>query len=232
MRRGPGAPSGHLPKNPPRRALSTPTRLRPPDPRGERRPGPDARPNQMLTCRPSFFLSAQVYRDIRQQLEQAGDTADETVLPVHLFPEGGMTNGAGVMEFNRGCALVRAPVVPVALRCRHALGISSHTLTSSFLENMFWLSFAPWTALEADVLPPVVKARAALLSLPPARSPACGREYRCAGGSGSRATPASASPQEETESDTEFADRCRGLIAASLGVPAGAATGRPASAHQ
>lgn len=39
---------------------------------------------------------------------------------------GGMTNGAGVMEFNRGFAPVGAPIAPVALRCTHALVRDAH----------------------------------------------------------------------------------------------------------
>ena len=79
--------------------------------------------------------------------------------PVHLFPEGGMTSGAGVMRFNRGFALLRAPVAPVAFRCTHAWpggsALSTHTLTSSFAANLFWLCFAPQTTLTATVLPPL-----------------------------------------------------------------------------
>jgi hypothetical protein len=76
--------------------------------------------------------------------------------PVHLFPEGGMTSGAGVMRFNRGFTLLRAPVAPVAFRCTHAWpggALSTHTLTSSFAANLFWLCFAPQTTLSATVLP-------------------------------------------------------------------------------
>ena len=81
--------------------------------------------------------------------------------PVHLFPEGGMTSGAGVMRFNRGFALLRAPVAPVAFRCSHAWpgggGLSTHTLTSSFAANLFWLCFVPQTHLSATVLPPMTQ---------------------------------------------------------------------------
>ncbi len=85
-----------------------------------------------------------------------GDPSDP-LRPVHLFPEGGMTSGAGLLRFNRGFALLRAPVVPIALRCAHAFDISTHTLTSSFPANLFWLSFAPWTRLSATVLPAVTQ---------------------------------------------------------------------------
>jgi hypothetical protein len=104
------------------------------------------------------------FKSLRRAAEAAADAADapdgasndaagSNLRPVHLFPEGGMTSGAGVMRFSRGFALLRAPVVPIALRCTHALGISSHTLTSSFAANLFWLSFAPTTRMSATVLP-------------------------------------------------------------------------------
>lgn len=77
------------------------------------------------------------------------------VTPIHLFPEGCMSSGAGVLKFSRGFALLDAPVVPIACRAKHAFSISTHTLTSSFGANLFWLCFAPWTTLSATVLPPM-----------------------------------------------------------------------------
>lgn len=78
--------------------------------------------------------------------------------PVHVFPEGGMTNGSGMMRFSRGFMLFadKLPVVPVALRVKTAFPeVKSHTLTSPFLANLFWFSFQPWTEIEAVALPPM-----------------------------------------------------------------------------
>lgn len=49
------------------------------------------------------------------------------------------------------------PVVPVALTARNPLNIRTHTLTSSFLANLFWFSFCPWVEIDAVVLPPMVQ---------------------------------------------------------------------------
>lgn len=50
----------------------------------------------------------------------------------------------------------KLPVVPVALRLRTAFHeVESHTATSSFLSNLFWFSFQPWTVIEATALPPM-----------------------------------------------------------------------------
>lgn len=51
-----------------------------------------------------------------------------------------MTNGRGMMKFNRGFMRFSEglPVVPVALRATLPWGIATHTLTSSILSNMFW----------------------------------------------------------------------------------------------
>jgi hypothetical protein len=49
------------------------------------------------------------------------------------------------------------PVVPVALQARNPLGIRTHTLTSSFLANLFWFSLCPWLEIEAVVLPPMLQ---------------------------------------------------------------------------
>jgi 1-acyl-sn-glycerol-3-phosphate acyltransferase len=77
--------------------------------------------------------------------------------PIHLFPEGGMTNGRGMMRFSRGFMRFGKglPIVPAAVRAAPAFGISTHTLTSSFGANMFWFCFAPWVALDVTVLPPM-----------------------------------------------------------------------------
>ena len=68
---------------------------------------------------------------------------------------GGLTNGRGMMLFSRGFMKFAGglPVVPVALRVTPALGIRTHTLTSSFLANLFWFSVPPYLEIEATVLP-------------------------------------------------------------------------------
>ena len=61
---------------------------------------------------------------------------------VHLFPEGGMTNGSGMMTFSRGFMRLVSPgvpVVPVLLRLSTpGFSVRTHTLDSSFLANLFW----------------------------------------------------------------------------------------------
>ncbi|GBF90290.1 hypothetical protein Rsub_02396 [Raphidocelis subcapitata] len=78
--------------------------------------------------------------------------------PVHLFPEGGMTNGRGMMAFSRGFTRFAADgeVVPIALRLKVRFPqVRAHTLTSGFLTNLFFFSWQPWTRLEATVLQPM-----------------------------------------------------------------------------
>jgi len=84
------------------------------------------------------------------QLNEGGETQS-----IHLFPEGGMTNGSGMMKFNKGFMRFAEglPVVPVALRASLPWGISTHTLNSSFLMNMFWFCFTPYVELQLTVLP-------------------------------------------------------------------------------
>lgn len=119
----------------------------------------------------------------RQQQQQGAASAAAAVqeeeeeedlsLPIHVFPEGGMTHGRRAMlSFSRGFTRLlgggggggggsthaASSVVPVALRLRThpaARLVRSHTLTSGFLANLFWFSFAPWTELEATALEPV-----------------------------------------------------------------------------
>jgi hypothetical protein len=94
--------------------------------------------------------------------------------PVHLFPEGGMTHGrGGMMRWSRGFMRFASdlPVVPVALRLTppaFAAAVRTHTLTSSFAANLFWLSFLPYVEAEATALPAMRlgpgEARAAFVS--------------------------------------------------------------------
>lgn len=51
-----------------------------------------------------------------------------------------MTNGRGMMKFNKGFMRFSEglPVVPIALRAQLPWGILTHTLHSSFLSNLFW----------------------------------------------------------------------------------------------
>lgn len=89
----------------------------------------------------------------------AGRQPQQPEQPVHLFPEGGVTNGRwGMMQFTRGFTRLLRPgdwVVPVALRARTPWDIRTHTLLSSFPANLFWLSFCPWVEMEAVVLQPL-----------------------------------------------------------------------------
>jgi len=89
----------------------------------------------------------------------AGTDPEDSELPIHLFPEGGMTNGAGMLQFSRGFVRFSrdVPVVPMALRLSSPLAeISTHTLTSSFLANLFWFSFLPWMSFRCTVMEPMV----------------------------------------------------------------------------
>lgn len=65
------------------------------------------------------------------------------------------------MRFSRGFMRFAqdGPVVPVALRAKLPWGITTHTLTSSFLANLFWFCFVPSVALEATVLPPLQRSK-------------------------------------------------------------------------
>ena len=62
-----------------------------------------------------------------------------------------------MMRFSRGFMRFakNGPVVPVAMRACLPWGISTHTLTSSFLANLFWFCFVPSVTLAATVLPPL-----------------------------------------------------------------------------
>lgn len=77
--------------------------------------------------------------------------------PIHLFPEGVMTNGSGMVQFSRGFMRFgrKLPIVPVALRVSVPWNIQTHTLTSSFAANLFWFCFVPWVKLDATVLKPM-----------------------------------------------------------------------------
>ena len=72
-----------------------------------------------------------------------------------------MTNGAGMMRFSRGFLRFGRdlPIAPVALRASVPppwnMDLQTHTLTSSFLSNLFWFCWAPSIRLEARVLQPM-----------------------------------------------------------------------------
>eukprot|EP00891_Asterochloris_glomerata_P006077 jgi/Astpho2/6077/Aster-04024 len=94
----------------------------------------------------------------RQIYDELADSTQYTE-SVHLFPEGGMTNGAGMMRFSRGFLRFGRdlPIAPVVLRASVPwnMDLQTHTLTSSFLSNLFWFCWAPSIRLEARVLQPM-----------------------------------------------------------------------------
>ena len=79
-----------------------------------------------------------------------------------------MTNASGMMRFSRGFMRFadKLPVVPVAARVQLPFGISTHTLTSSFLANMFWFCFSPYVSLHMTVLPPMTRSMVCFLLHP------------------------------------------------------------------
>ena len=101
-------------------------------------------------------LHQHLHHQQQQQEQQAAAASDITA--IHVFPEGGMTNGRAMMHFSRGFMRFAAPlpVVPVALRLVVPFkDVTSHTWTSGFLSNLFWFSFQPWCELRATALPVV-----------------------------------------------------------------------------
>ena len=100
----------------------------------------------------------QEYESLASEAEgSTGSSSSANLLPVHLFPEGGMTNGSGMLRFSRGFVRFSRgiPVFPMAMRVDVPLGINTHTLTSTFLANMFWFCFAPRVRFTCKVLEPV-----------------------------------------------------------------------------
>ncbi len=119
-----------------------------------------AMPPKVLATRHLPVVLRPATPDVYAQLAEENQRQGAQAPPVHVFPEGGLTNGRAMLQFSRGfMKFVRegTPVVPVALRARTPWGIRTHTLTSSFLANLFFLSFCPWVQVEAVVLPPTTQ---------------------------------------------------------------------------
>lgn len=83
-----------------------------------------------------------------------------------------MTNGAGMMRFSRGFLRFGRdlPIAPVVLRASVPwnMDLQTHTLTSSFLSNLFWFCWAPSMRLEARVLQPMTMRTVSTLQSGPA----------------------------------------------------------------
>ena len=82
-----------------------------------------------------------------------------------------MTNGAGMLRFSRGFLRFGRdlPIVPVVLRASVPwnMDLQTHTLTSSFLSNLFWFCWAPSIRLEARVLHPMTMRKVGTLQSGP-----------------------------------------------------------------
>nr|XP_015808499.2 lipid droplet-regulating VLDL assembly factor AUP1 isoform X1 [Nothobranchius furzeri] len=75
--------------------------------------------------------------------------------PLLLFPEEDTTNGrAGLLKFSSWPFSLTGSIQPVALRVTRPL-LSLSTLGSSWLTELAWTFFAPWTAYHVSWLPPV-----------------------------------------------------------------------------
>uniref|UniRef100_A0A1A8G5G4 Lipid droplet-regulating VLDL assembly factor AUP1 n=2 Tax=Nothobranchius korthausae TaxID=1143690 RepID=A0A1A8G5G4_9TELE len=75
--------------------------------------------------------------------------------PLLLFPEEDTTNGrAGLLKFSSWPFSLTGSIQPVALRVTRPL-LSLSTLGSSWLTELAWTFFAPWTVYHVSWLPPV-----------------------------------------------------------------------------
>ncbi|EOD24292.1 hypothetical protein EMIHUDRAFT_238744 [Emiliania huxleyi CCMP1516] len=82
---------------------------------------------------------------LRRHLRREGEPHE----PLLIFPEGSITNGAGLMRFARGAFRLGEEVQPVALRVTCPLPLAHDTLTSSLPRNFARALFQPWHVAEA-----------------------------------------------------------------------------------
>jgi hypothetical protein len=76
-------------------------------------------------------------------------------VPLLAFPEGGTTNGKGLLRFQKFLFSLGEPVQPVALRMESPLMscLRRDVLRDSFLSNFFICVFVPITVWDATFLP-------------------------------------------------------------------------------
>jgi len=77
--------------------------------------------------------------------------------PLVIFPEGSITNGAGLMRFARGAFEVSDTVQPIAIRLWCPLPLAQDTVDASLVQNYLRTLFQPWVSIELTVLAPLVR---------------------------------------------------------------------------
>jgi 1-acyl-sn-glycerol-3-phosphate acyltransferase len=88
--------------------------------------------------------------DVRRVVAAHLAAAEE---PLLFYPEGSITNGAGLMRFERFIFGLNQPVLPVALRVHAPLPLAHDTLWSPLPVNFARALFQPWQRIEATILP-------------------------------------------------------------------------------
>ena len=129
---------------------------------------------------------------LRRHLRREGEPHE----PLLIFPEGSITNGAGLMRFARGAFRLGEEVQPVALRVTCPLPLAHDTLTSSLPRNFARALFQPWHVAEVTLLPAVAPAPAEAAEETAARTAARSPQRRSAaqGGGPKRHSRACLSP--------------------------------------
>eukprot|EP00962_Isochrysis_galbana_P015658 scaffold4498_cov119-Isochrysis_galbana.AAC.18 len=115
-------------------------------------PTPSAAPGTS-TDRQARQGRADVLVAMRGHLARNDAASPAAHVPLLVFPEGSITNGAGLMRFARGAFALNEAVQLIALRVKCPLPLAHDTVRSSLLQNYLRTLFQPWLDVELVLLP-------------------------------------------------------------------------------
>lgn len=101
------------------------------------------------------FVSSSMRDSVIHAIQQHFLQTASHPIPLVIFPEGGTTNGRGILQFNKTILGIAPEVLPLAIDIRFPFPLPIHVdyLFDSWITNVWWSFFFPLIVYEFTFLP-------------------------------------------------------------------------------
>jgi len=103
---------------------------------------------------PAKVEGVDVRAKLRDEVQKNANQNERENFPIAILPEGGLTNGSGLMLFKRFIFSLGLPVQPIAIKYDTTLwSINPDWLGTRWIYNLLWVMFIPYHRVTITYLP-------------------------------------------------------------------------------